>query len=174
MQKLKKIFLISLVLIVTATSFSVPENVEAANIFGVTEAQGCETSDPFFPVLLICGRSKSTGACEAYTKQCSVGDAVATAGRLIIWLISAAFLLVPLLIIYYGAMVIINKEYDGGISMIKTAKDRLKWLLIYVILMLGAWLIIRTVVDVFQVDTRINTFLIDENGQKVESRNFQN
>jgi hypothetical protein len=55
---------------------------------------------------------------------------------------------------------------------IKKWKDRLFTAVIYFIFMLAAWLIVRTVVDIFQVDDRINSFLIDENGTTVKARSF--
>jgi hypothetical protein len=66
---------------------------------------------------------------------------------------------------------ILEGAVNGGFE-IKKWRDRLTKAFIYFILMLAAWLIVRTVVDVFQVDERINTFLIDENGNAIKARTF--
>lgn len=146
----------------------------AANIFGFTDPPGCEGNDPFLPVLVICGRNPSSmnNQCQQYSQPCSMGDLVETGSRFIVWLISLVLLIVPLFIMYYGAMIIINRQMDGNIDLIKQWRGKLWHTILYFILMLAAWLIVRTVVDVFQVEPRINTFLIDENGQPVKARPF--
>ena len=95
---------------------------------------------------------------------------------MIVWLISVVLLIVPIIIIYYGAKIIINaKDGAGGFKMAEARKS-LTRVFIYFIFMLAGWLIVRTVIDIFQVRTdgpnAINTFLIDENGQSVKARTF--
>jgi hypothetical protein len=147
------------------------QSAQAASILGVSDPAGCESKDSFLPNLLICGRSPATGACAQYTKPCNIGDLVETGNRVLIFVISLFLLIIPLFIMYYGAMVIIDKNWGGGFD-IKKWKDRLFTAVIYFIFMLAAWLIVRTVVDIFQVDDRINSFLIDENGTTVKARSF--
>jgi hypothetical protein len=166
---MKKFVLIFVLFFVTATTFNTSAN--AAGLLGFNDPPGCESKDPLFPSLVICGRSPSTGACQQYTKECGLGDLVQTGSRVLVWIITLFLLIIPLFIMYYGAMMIIyrNMEMPGQL---KKVKDRFWEILIYFILMLAAWLIVRTVVDVFQVDKRINTFLIDENGNTVKARTF--
>jgi hypothetical protein len=104
-----------------------------------------------------------------------LGDLVDTGSRVIVWLITLALLITPLIVSYYGAMLMIYRNMgDAGINL-KTIKDKFAMTLLYFILMLGAWIIVRTVVDIFQVDTaNINTFLLDESGQPIQSRTFNN
>lgn len=170
MKFFQKIFLVACLSIVLSTSFVA--NTYAANIFGITEKSGCESKDPFLPVLVICGRNPATGACAAYSQPCTLGDLVDTGSRALVWLISVILLIIPILIIYYGAMIIINAKTgsDGGVM--KAIRTKMWKVILYFILLLSGWLIVRTVVDVFQVDNRINTFLIDENGNKVQARPF--
>lgn len=171
-MKFLKNFLLTLCLVFVLT-ISFGSSVQAASIFGIKDPPGCESKDPFLPNLVICGRNPiSAGSCTEYTKQCSVGDLVETGSRIIIWLITIILLVVPIILSYYGAMIMINQKYDGGVSQLKDLRGRFRNTLIFFILMLGAWVIVRTVVDVFQVDPRINTFLIDENGQTVKVRTF--
>lgn len=166
---MKKLVLLFILFFITTTTFQTPTN--AAGLLGFNDPQGCESKDPLFPSLLICGRSKATGACEAYTKECGLGDLIQTGSRIIIWIVTLFLLIIPLFIMYYGAMIIIyrNMELPGPLA---SVKERFWEILIYFIFMLAAWLIVRTVIDIFQVDKRINTFLIDENGNKVEARTF--
>lgn len=148
-------------------------SVSAQNIFGISDPPGCGGNDPFLPTLVICGRNQqSAGSCTAYTKQCSLGDLVNTGGRALVWIISLTLLIVPILIMYYGAQIIITQQWDGDISLIKKYKGQLFHLLLYFILMLSAWLIVRTVVDIFQVEDRVPSFLIDESGNEIKARTF--
>ncbi len=169
MQNFKKSFLISCLVVILSTSF---QTANAANIFGVYDPPGCESKDKIFPSLVVCGRNPASGACPAYTKQCNLGDLVETGSRAIIFIITLALLIVPLIIMYYGAMIIINQQLDGGINQLKKLKDNFWRVLVYFLLMLAAWLIVRTVVDVFQVRSDINTFLIDKDGTTVKARPF--
>jgi len=168
----KKIFLVSCLVFVLSTSFQ--SKTYAANIFGITDPAGCESKDIFLPTLVICGRNQNSGACAAYSKPCTVGDLVETGSRAIVWLISLLLLIVPLLLMYYGFLVIYYRTInpDTKIGLLEDVKKRFWYIILYFILMLSGWLIVRTVVDVFQVDNRINTFLIDENGNKVQARQF--
>jgi len=166
MKKVSKVFLF-LCLSITLLS----SGASAQSLFGITDPAGCESKDIFLPNLLICGRSPSSGACQAYQKPCGLGDLAETGSRVLVWLITIALLIVPLIIMYYGAMMIIyqQKELPGKLAEIR---KRFWQILIYFILMLAGWLIVRTVVDIFQVEERVPTFLIDENGNEVKARPF--
>jgi hypothetical protein len=145
-----------------------------AQLLGFQEAAGCQAdADKFLPTLVICGRSPATGACEAYTKQCSLGDLVETGRRVLIWIISIVLMILPVIIAYYGALMIILRENSIGGDKLKNVKEKILWLIVYFVCLLGAWIIVRTIVDLSQVKTdRINTFLIDENGNAIQSRQF--
>jgi hypothetical protein len=146
-----------------------------ADLFGYNakdEARGCPSSDRYLPTLVICGRNPSSGACSAFTQQCNLGDLVETGSRAIVWLISITLLIVPLLVMYYGAMIIWEQKWDGNISQIQKLKNNFKRIFLYFIFMLAAWLIVRTVVDIFQVEDRVPSFLIDENGNQIKARTF--
>ncbi len=171
MYLFKIFFLITCLIFVLNTSFQA--SVSAASIFGYSDPAGCESKDPVFPSLMVCGRNPvSAGECKAYTKQCDFGDLVETGSRALVWLLLFTLLLVPIFVMYYGAMIMWNQKWDGGVSAIKKARDGLKKTIIYFILMLAAWLIVRTIVDVFQVREDVPTFLIDEKGEVVKARNF--
>jgi hypothetical protein len=170
MRILKKIILSFYLVIILSTSFQT--SAYAANIFGVVDPPGCESKDIFLPNLVICGRSPASGACQAYTKACTLGDLVNTIGRAVIWIISIVLLIVPLLVMYYGAQMIIEQKKPSSSSNLAKIKANLWKIILYFILMLGAWLIIRMVVDIFQVEDRVPSFLIDENGNQVKARNF--
>ncbi len=133
---------------------------------------GCQANDPFLPTLVICGRSPSTGACQAYTNPCSMGDFIETLRRLLIWVISIVLLIIPIVIAWVGAKMIYNREFKVGGQGLADLKNKILWLLLYFVCLLGAWIIVRTIVDVAQVNPRINTFLIDESGQQVKARQF--
>lgn len=169
MKKVSKIFLV-LCLSITLLS----SGASAQSLFGITDPAGCESKDIFLPNLLICGRSPSSGACQAYQKPCGLGDLAETGSRVLVWLITIVLLIVPLIIMYYGAMVMYHSTLnpDLKISVLNDIKKRFKQIIIYFILLLAGWLIVRTVVDVFQVDERVPTFLIDENGNEVKARPF--
>lgn len=145
-----------------------------AQLLGFQEAAGCQAdADKFLPTLVICGRSPATGACEAYTKQCSLGDLVETGRRVLIWIITIVLMILPVVIAYYGALMIIMRENSADGMGIKNLKEKILMLIIYFVCLLGAWIIVRTIVDLSQVKTdRINTFLIDENGNAIQSRQF--
>lgn len=147
-------------------------NTQAGILSGYNDPPGCG-GDNFLPNLLICGRSKTAvGAnCQQYTNPCNLGDLVETGGRVSVWVISFALLIVPLFVMYYGAMIIIYRNMNMP-SALTDVKKRFWEILIYFILMLSAWLIMRLVIDIFQVESRINTFMIDENGNKVKARSF--
>lgn len=146
----------------------------AAGLLGFQEAAGCEASaDKYLPTLVICGRSPATGACQAYTNPCSLGDLVETGRRVLIWLITIVLMILPVVIAYYGAIMIIYREFTPGGMGLAEIKKKILWLIIYFVCLLGAWIIVRTIVDLSQVKTdRINTFLIDENGNAIQSRQF--
>lgn len=146
----------------------------SAQLLGFKEAPGCEAdADKFLPTLVICGRSPATGACEAYTKQCTLGDFVETGRRILIWAITIVLMILPVVIAYYGAIMILYHEFKPGGMSLAEIKKKILWLVIYFVCLLGAWIIVRTIVDLTQVQTnRINTFLIDENGKAIESRQF--
>ncbi len=145
---------------------------QAGLLSNYNDPPGCG-GDSFLPNLLICGRSSAAAGqnCQQFTKPCNLGDLVETGGRVLVWVISFALLVVPLFIMYYGAMIIIYRNMDmpGALS---NVKKRFWEILIYFIFMLAAWLIVRLVIDIFQVDSRINTFMIDENGNSVKARSF--
>jgi hypothetical protein len=170
MKSLKNLFIQFALVFMVLFGLSLP--VYAANIFGIDDPQGCGGKDPFLPNLLICGRSPSTGACQQYTQPCSLGDLVETGKRAIVWLVSITLLIVPIIVMYYGAMIMWNQEFGGGVVNLAELRKKFRMIFIFFILLLAAWLIVRTVVDIFQVDERINTFMIDENGQPVKARNF--
>lgn len=170
----KKTFLVTIFALTALTSFSFPK-IANADLFGynaIDEANGCKPRDRYLPTLLICGRNKDADTCDKFKQQCTLGDLVETGSRVLVWLISVVILVVPILVMYYGAQIIINQQLDGNISKIKELRGKLFNILIYFILLLGAWLIVRTVVDIFQVEDRVPSFLIDENGQEVKARNF--
>lgn len=169
MNKFKIFFATTSFLVILFSSIA---PVGAQSLFGYTDPPGCENKDRFLPNLVICGRSPATGACQAYTKPCNLGDLVETVGRALVWLLSIALLIVPLLVMYYGAMIIWEQKYDGNIATIQVIKKRFKEVILYFILMLAAWLIIRTVVDIFQVEDRVPSFLIDERGNQIKARSF--
>lgn len=169
MSFLKKSSYIGLLLCIFFVNFN---SAQAGILSNYNDPPGCG-KDNFLPNLLICGRSKVTAgqACAEFTNPCNLGDLVETGGRVIVWVISFALLIIPLFIMYYGAMIIIYRNMDmpGPLS---DVKKRFWQILIYFILMLSAWLIVRLVVDIFQVDPRINTFMIDENGNAIKARSF--
>ena len=166
---MKKLFLFFGVLVLFVS------NTFAQNLFGVQEAPGCETRGQILPTLVICGRSASVGTCTEYQRPCTVQHLVDTGGRLLIWVLTFAFLMVPLIVMYYGAQIIYQRKFPSApgaaVTALKIVKENFWRVTLYFILMLCGWLIIRTVVDIFQIDPRINTFLI-ENGQPVQSRSF--
>jgi hypothetical protein len=143
----------------------------AAGMFSFNDPTGCQSNDPFLPSLVVCGRNPASNVCEGYTNPCTFADFVETGRRLLIWSISIVLMLLPLVIAYYGAAMIIYREnsFDGG--KVKGLKNQILWLTIYFVCLLAAWIIVRTIVDIAQVDPRINTFLI-ENGQQVKARQF--
>lgn len=145
-----------------------------AQLLGFQETSGCaREADKYLPTLVICGRSKAVGACEAYTNPCTLGDLVETGRRVLIWIITIVLMILPVVIAYYGAMMIIYRENSIGGDKLKDIKNKILWLIIYFVCLLGAWIIVRTIVDLSQVKTdRINTFLIDENGRAIQSRQF--
>jgi hypothetical protein len=67
-------------------------------------------------------------------------------------------------------MIIYRKTDVGGFKW-GELKEKILWLIVYFVCLLGAWIIVRTIVDLAQVNPRINTFLI-ERGQQVKARNF--
>jgi hypothetical protein len=140
-----------------------------AQLLGFKDPSGCSGNDPFLPTLLVCGRNPQSGACPQYTNPCSLGDFVETGRRAIIWMISFALLCIPILFTYYGAMIMWNGKMDGGVVNLKDLKEKMYMLVIYFICLLGAWLVVKLVVDTFQVNDRINTFMIDANGNKVKA-----
>ena len=161
-------FLLILLFFVSITSTSF-----AAGFFSNTEADGCTKSDPFLPTLVICGRNPAAGVCPAYTQACTVGDLVETGRRGIIWIISIVLLILPVLIAWTGAQMIILREFKGAGIDIAKIKERILWMIIYFVCLLGAWIIMRTIVDIAQVRTdRINTFLIEKDGSRVKAREF--
>jgi hypothetical protein len=168
MQKIKKIFLGTCLTVILFSSFN---TASAQSLFGITDPPGCESKDIFLPNLLICGRSPSSGACQAYQKQCGLGDLAETGSRVLVWLITIVLLVVPLIIMYYGAKLMWYQQ-QAKAEMVKFVKERLTIIVLFFILMLSGWLIVRTVVDIFQVDERVPTFLIDENGNEVKARPF--
>lgn len=133
------------------------------------EEPGCEREDRFLPTLVICGRNPATGACQAYTKQCNLGDLVETGRRVLVWIITIAILILPIVIAYYGFRMMWEHEFPTGGAKWGELKQKFYMFIIYLVCLLGAWIIVRTIVDVTRVNPRINTFLI-ENGEQVKAR----
>jgi uncharacterized Tic20 family protein len=152
---------------------------QAADIFGFEDPPSCK-NDPFFPVLTICGRNKTSAvSCQEYTKECTLPDLVSMAGRGIIWLITLVLYIFPLIVMYEGAKLIwykkiVNTYYytNGEGKKVMITYDRILKSIMYFVLMLFGWIIVRTVIDIFQVDSRINTLLLDQNGGQVKARQF--
>ena len=178
MKSFQKSFLIFSFLVIFVSNFSV--QVEAANILGFNDPKEC-VKDTVLPVLVICGRNKtSAGTCQQYTNPCTFSDLVSMGGRVTSFIILLGLLIVPLIIMWYGLQIIIQKNWSpdwsslgfskGGPTYLAYLKANFTFAIICFILMLSAWLIVRTIVDVFQVNPNINTFLIDENGTKVQAR----
>lgn len=170
----KRFFLTFVLVFILSTSFT--HTTSAASLFGYNDPPGCG-GDSFLPNLIICGRSPAAAgpACSQFTKACNVGDLVETGSRVLVWLISFALLVVPLLVMYYGAMIMWNQNMDGDTGVVKWAKTRLKEIIFYFILMLAAWLIVKTVIDIFQVDDsngRVPIFLLDEGGNSIKVKSF--
>jgi hypothetical protein len=142
---------------------------------GFNDPPGCG-GDAFLPVLNICGRNLQVAgaACEQFTYECNLGHLVETGERALVWIISIALLIIPLYIMYIGAMMIWNQKFDQDLWTMRDLRKKLRNAILYFILMLSAWLIVRLVVDIFQVDPRINTFLIDESGRSVKAKPFNN
>ncbi len=143
----------------------------AQGLFNSADPSGCESKDPFLPNLVICGRNAASGTCSQYTNPCTFGDFVETGRRLLIWVISIVLLVIPVIIAYYGAIMIFYHKFEPNGAKLGDLKNKILWLLIYFVCLLGAWLIVRSIVDVAQVNPRINTFLI-ENGEQVKARQF--
>ncbi len=155
-----------------ATVFTNPivANAQTRNILGFSDPPAC-VKDNVLPVLVICGRNvNSAGACTEYARECTLPDLVSIAGRILVFIILLALLIIPLIIMYTGAKIMYGKNSGSGGDMIKNLKKIFQERIVYFILLLAAWLIVRTIVDLFQVDTRINTFLLDENGRQVKAR----
>lgn len=147
-------------------------SVFSQGFFSAKDADGCEKKDPLLPTLIICGRSPATGACPAYTEACTVGDLVETGRRGLIWIISIVLLVMPVLIAYLGMRMIFEQKLGGNIAILAKLKDNFFWILIYFICLLGAWLIVRGIVDIAGVNDRINTFLIDKDGTRIKAKPF--
>ena len=165
---MKKVFFILFLLIQMQMSVQFSS---AQGLFNSADPSGCESKDPFLPNLLICGRNAASGACSQYTNPCTFGDFVETGRRLLIWVISIVLLIIPIIIAYYGVQMIFAREFKFGGKSLADLKQKILWLIIYFVCLLGAWLIVRSIVDVAQVNPRINTFLI-ENGEQVKARQF--
>jgi hypothetical protein len=158
----------------TLTLFFLNFNFAFAGILnGFNDPPGCG-GDAFLPVLNICGRNKQVAgaACERFTQECNLGHLVQTGERALVWIISIALLIIPLYIMYIGVMMIWNQKFDQNVGNLKKYREKLYSTIIYFVLMLAAWLIVRLVVDIFQVDPRINTFLLDDNGGQIKARSF--
>lgn len=162
---IRLIFFVVLFSIATSSVFS-------QGIFNTQEANGCPKKDPFLPTLVICGRSPATGACPAYTNPCTVGDLVETGRRGLIWIISIVLLVLPVMLAYLGVQMIFQQKLGGNIEVLAKLKKNMLMIIIYFVCLLGAWLIVRSIVDIAQVNPRINTFLIDQNGRRIEARQF--
>lgn len=171
MKSFKKFFLVSLLVF---SLFAKPVTpVNAQSLFGFNDPPGCG-GDNFLPNLVICGRNPtSAGAnCSQFAKQCTLGDLVETGSRALVWIISIALLIVPLLVMYYGAMIIYERNITGNLFKFEEIRKKFTNAILYFILMLAAWLIVRTVVDIFQVEDRVPSFLIDEQGNQIKARSF--
>ncbi len=177
-KKIKNIFAHASFLVIVFSSFN---SVNAQKLFGFNDPPGCG-GDTFLPNLVICGRNPQVASageggqtCLQYTKQCNLGDMVETGQRALVWIISIALLIVPLIVMYYGAMIIYEQQWHGNIDLIKKYKDRIFEIILYFILMLSAWLIVKLVIDVFQVNDdagRVPIFLIDDAGNSVKVKTF--
>jgi hypothetical protein len=173
MKKIKHYLTLSTFLVIIFSSFNA---VSAEKLFGYNDPPGCG-GDTFLPNLVICGRNPASvdQGCMQYTKECNVGDMVETGQRALVWLISIALMIVPLFVMYLGAMIIYNQQFDGDIKVIQALKKRFFEVILYFILMLSAWLIVKVVIDVFQVNDsegRVPIFLIDDNGNSVKVKTF--
>jgi hypothetical protein len=160
------VFFFAVSTLITSTN-----SVFAASLFNFNDPTGCQTTDPFLPTLVICGRNSSTNVCPGYTNPCNLSDLLETGRRILIWIISIVLMVLPVVIAYYGALMIIYRKTDVGGFKWGELKEKILWLIVYFVCLLGAWIIVRTIVDLAQVNPRINTFLI-ERGQQVKARNF--
>jgi hypothetical protein len=160
--------------IFTLPSIALSQNAGLSNTLGVASYNSSCDEDKLLPTLVICGRSKTVNSsCEAYTKPCTVNDFIQVLARIILFITTLALLIVPLLICYAGVMILVYQKAPGGVNVAKVKEwlGKLWWVVIYFILMLSGWLIVRTVVDLLQVrdgEKGVNTFLIDEKGNPVK------
>ena len=148
-------------------------NAQAGILSVYNDPPGCG-GDNFMPNLVICGRSKTAVGpnCQQFTNPCNLGDLLETGGRVLVWIISFALLVVPLYVMWIGAEIIWYQKFDPNSGMLGKVKKRFREILIFFIFMLSAWLIVKLVIDIFQVDPRINTFMMDENGNTVKAKSF--
>ncbi len=174
MKNFKKSFLIIFLGTLLLCSNIFVAETSARGLFDTFNDGDCKT-DTVLPVLVICGRNKTSAegvnsSCTKYTEPCTFPDLIEIVARVVVFLILLALLIVPLIIIYTGAMLIAIQKFSiGGISTIQDLKDKFMVRILYFILLLAAWLIVRTIVGVFQVNSNINTFLLDENGQRIKA-----
>lgn len=89
-----------------------------------------------------------------------MGDLVETGRRVLIWLITIVLMILPVVIAYYGAIMIIYREFTPGGMGLAEIKKKILWLIIYFVCLLGAWIIVRTIVDLSQV-IRDNKYIFD-------------
>ena len=171
MNKIKKFFSTTLVMMVFFLNFNF---ASAGLLNGFNDPPGCG-GDEFLPVLAICGRNPDVAGseCSQFTHECSLGDLVETGKRFVVWIISFVLLIIPLYIMWVGVMMIWHQKFDPSAGDLKYYKEKLFYGIIYFILMLAAWLIVRLVIEVFQVDdSRIPMFLIDDNAEPIKLKNF--
>jgi len=173
MKKIKQFLTLSTFLVILFSSFNA---ASAQKLFGYNDPPGCG-GDTFLPNLVICGRNPASvdQGCMQYTKECNVGDMVETGQRALVWLISFALLIIPIYITYIGAMMVWTGKFDSNAGKLKQYKEEFFQAIFYFILMLSAWLIVKVVIDVFQVNDsegRVPIFLIDDNGNSVKVKTF--
>ncbi len=157
MKSFFKKMLFSLVL---ATSFSFSGNVVFAAPYS------CNGS--ILPNVVICGRSKGTVCDEGgrdMSKQCTVADFTEVLGRVLLFMITLLLVLTPLFIMFLGLKLMIY----GKISEKKAdIKKQIYAGLFYIIIILGSWLIIKSIIDTLGVRSDIPQFLLDKNGDKIQ------
>jgi hypothetical protein len=139
----------------------------AISIFNFSFAQTTDAcgGDSIFPPLVICGRS-STSACEQFKEPCEVRHLPLLMGEIIIFIITLLLILSPIYIMYIGIQMIFQQ---GLPKQLNKLKGQLLWTIVYLIIILGSWLIIKEVVNVFGISSDVPSFLLDNNGQTIQN-----
>lgn len=132
------------------TSFLTPQ---------VAFAQTNSCEDGLFKPLVVCGRT-STSAC-GQTEPCKLSDAFTVFGNIVQNIIILLLILTPIYIMYIGIQMILQ---HGVPKQLAELKMKLIWSVIYLIIIFGSWLIIREIVNIFNVSSDVPSFLLNQDG----------